>query len=38
MNKYLIKQATVINENERFVADVLIENDVIAQIKYQKDF
>ena len=37
MNKYLIKQATVINENERFVADVLIENDVIAQIDSRID-
>lgn len=33
--KYLIKQATIINENEKYVADLLIENERIAQIDRQ---
>ncbi len=31
--KYLIKQATIINENEKYVADLLIENERIARIE-----
>jgi dihydroorotase len=33
--KYLIKQATIINENEKYVADLLIENERIARIESQ---
>ena len=33
MSKILIKKATIINENEKFVADLLIENDIISKIE-----
>lgn len=33
MSKYLIKQATLVNENEIFVADVLIEDERISRIE-----
>lgn len=32
MNTYIIKQATIINENQSFVSDVLIENGRISKI------
>src|ERR1700752_2912327 len=37
MSKYLIKQATLVNENEIFVADVLIEDDRISRIETSID-
>jgi dihydroorotase len=37
MNRYLIKQATVINENEKFISDVLIENNIISRIDSKID-
>jgi dihydroorotase len=37
MPNYLIKQATLVNENEIFVSDVLIENERIARIENEID-
>lgn len=31
-NSYLIKNATIVNENNTFIGDVLIENEIIKQI------
>ncbi|WP_298763011.1 dihydroorotase [uncultured Polaribacter sp.] len=31
-NAYLIKNATIVNENKTFVGDVLVENEIIKQI------
>lgn len=35
--KYLIKKATLVNEGEIFVSDVLIENNIISQIDREID-
>lgn len=37
MTSYLIKRATIINEGEQFVADVLIENERIVRIETEID-
>ena len=32
MNAYLIKNATIVNEGDAFLSDVLIENGIITKI------
>ena len=32
MSSYLIKNATIVNENNTFLGDVLIENEIIKEI------
>lgn len=35
MSKFLIKNATIVNENKTFVGDVLLENEIISKIDSQ---
>ena len=35
MSKFLIKNATIVNENKSFVGDVLLENEIISKIDSQ---